>query len=79
MVTIDCKLSNADAPTKYKQYCTIPLRIEAFIDTISFGYYTRFDFIVYNECLSIASYPPPSNYNMWLFSTDPDSFKLFDY
>ncbi len=46
---------------------------------MSFGYYINFDFNVYNECLSIASYPPPSNYNMWLFSTDPDSFKYFEY
>jgi hypothetical protein len=42
--TPSCKLSNADAPTTYKTHCTIPLRIEAFIDAMSFGYYTNFEF-----------------------------------
>ena len=42
--TPSCKLSNADAPTTYKTHCTIPLRIEAFIDNVSFGYYTNFNF-----------------------------------
>ena len=77
--TPTCKLSNADEPTTYKQYCTISLRIEVFIGTVSFGYYNYFDFNVYNECLSISSYKPPSNYDMWLYSSDPDSFKPFVY
>jgi hypothetical protein len=46
---------------------------------VSFGHYTNFKFEVYNECLSISSSNPPANYDIWQFSTDPNSFKPFVY
>jgi hypothetical protein len=46
VVTPTCKLSNADNLLAYKEYCSIQLEIEAFIDSLSFGNYISFEFQV---------------------------------
>jgi uncharacterized protein YcgI (DUF1989 family) len=53
VVSSNCKLSNKDNPSTFVEFCKIPLQIEAFINTVSFGNYISFDFYVYNECKGI--------------------------
>jgi hypothetical protein len=55
----DCNLSTSSqissqiSPITYTQSCTFTFEVEAFIGMVSHGYYTSFNFTIYNECIGL--------------------------